>query len=230
MSAPTLKNKYKESIVPALEKEFNYSTVMQVPRLEKIVINQGLGAATQDKKIIETAINELTAITGQKAVATLSRKDISNFKVRKKNPIGVRVTLRRDKMYEFLERLVRVALPRIRDFKGIEGKLDGRGNYTLGITEQIIFPEINIDSISKLLGMNITFVTTAKTDEEGYALLRDYEGLQKLPKNASAVRLHNRCSITGRPKGYIRQFGISRIQFREMASAGLIPGVKKASW
>ena len=163
MSAPTLKNKYKESIVPALEKEFNYSTVMQVPRLEKIVINQGLGAATQDKKI-----------TGQKAVATLSRKDISNFKVRKKNPIGVRVTLRRDKMYEFLERLVRVALPRIRDFKGIEGKLDGRGNYTLGITEQIIFPEINIDSISKLLGMNITFVTTAKTDEEGYALLREF--------------------------------------------------------
>ena len=174
MSAPKLKNKYKESIVPALEKEFNYSTVMQVPRLEKIVINQGLGAATQDKKIIETAINELTAITGQKAVATLSRKDISNFKVRKKNPIGVRVTLRRDKMYEFLERLVRVALPRIRDFKGIEGKLDGRGNYTLGITEQIIFPEINIDSISKLLGMNITFVTTAKTDEEGYALLREF--------------------------------------------------------
>ena len=174
MSAPTLKNKYKESIVPALEKEFNYSTVMQVPRLEKIVIDQGLGAATQDKKIIETAINELTAITGQKAVATLSRKDISNFKVRKKNPIGVRVTLRRDKMYEFLERLVRVALPRIRDFKGIEGKLDGRGNYTLGITEQIIFPEINIDSISKLLGMNITFVTTAKTDEEGYALLREF--------------------------------------------------------
>ena len=137
-------------------------------------MNGQLAAATQDKKIIETAINELTAITGQKAVATLSRKDISNFKVRKKNPIGVRVTLRRDKMYEFLERLVRVALPRIRDFKGIESKLDGRGNYTLGITEQIIFPEINIDSISKLLGMNITFVTTAKTDEEGYALLREF--------------------------------------------------------
>lgn len=172
--ATTLKKDYIERIVPALEKEFNYSTVMQVPRLEKIVINQGLGAATQDKKIIETAINELTAITGQKAVATLSKKDISNFKVRKKNPIGARVTLRRDKMYEFLERLIRIALPRIRDFKGIEGKLDGRGNYTLGITEQIIFPEINIDNISKMMGMNITFVTSAKTDEEGYALLKQF--------------------------------------------------------
>ena len=143
-------------------------------RSKKIVINQGLGAATQDKKIIETAINELTAITGQKAVPTLSKKDISNFKVRKKNPIGVRVTLRRDKMYEFLERLIRVALPRIRDFKGIESKLDGRGNYTLGITEQIIFPEINIDTISKMMGMNITFVTSANTDEEGYALLKEF--------------------------------------------------------
>ncbi|MDE5929261.1 MAG: 50S ribosomal protein L5, partial [Muribaculaceae bacterium] len=148
--------------------------VMQVPKLKKIVINQGLGAATQDKKLIENAINELTAITGQKAVATLSRKDISNFKLRKKMPIGVMVTLRRDKMYEFLERLIRVALPRIRDFKGIEGKLDGRGNYTLGITEQIIFPEINIDAINKLMGMNITFVTSANTDEEGFALLKHF--------------------------------------------------------
>ena len=170
----TLKKDYNERIVPALEKEFGYSTVMQVPKLKKIVINQGLGAATQDKKIIETAINELTAITGQKAVATLSKKDISNFKLRKKMPVGVMVTLRRDRMYEFLERLIRVALPRIRDFKGIEGKLDGRGNYTLGITEQIIFPEINIDSISKLMGMNITFVTSANTDEEGYALLKEF--------------------------------------------------------
>ncbi len=170
----TLQKDYNERIVPALKNEFNYSTVMQVPKLKKIVINQGLGEATQDKKIIETAINELTAITGQKAVATLSRKDISNFKVRKKMPIGVMVTLRRDKMYEFLERLVRVALPRIRDFKGIESKMDGRGNYTLGITEQIIFPEINIDAISKLMGMNITFVTSANTDEEGFALLKQF--------------------------------------------------------
>ncbi len=173
MSA-TLQKEYKEKIVPALEREFGYTTVMQVPRLEKIVINQGIGAATQDKKLIETAINELTAITGQKAVATLSRKDISNFKLRKKMPVGVRVTLRRERMYEFLERLIRVALPRIRDFKGIEGKLDGRGNYTLGITEQIIFPEINIDNINKLMGMNITFVTTANSDKEGYALLRQF--------------------------------------------------------
>ena len=170
----TLQKEYKEKIVPALEREFGYTTVMQVPRLEKIVINQGIGAATQDKKLIETAINELTAITGQKAVATLSRKDISNFKLRKKMPVGVRVTLRRERMYEFLERLIRVALPRIRDFKGIEGKLDGRGNYTLGISEQIIFPEINIDSINKLMGMNITFVTTANSDKEGYALLRQF--------------------------------------------------------
>lgn len=169
-----LKKDYLERIVPALQKEFNYSTVMQVPVLKKIVINQGLGEATADKKIIETAINELTAITGQKAVATLSRKDISNFKLRKKMPIGVMVTLRRERMYEFLERLVRVSLPRIRDFKGIESKLDGRGNYTLGIQEQIIFPEINIDSIPKIMGMNITFVTSAKTDEEGYALLKAF--------------------------------------------------------
>ncbi len=170
----SLKKDYNERVVPALMKEFNYKTVMQVPVLKKIVINQGLGIAVADKKIIETAINELSNITGQKAVATLSKKDISNFKLRKKMPIGVMVTLRREQMYEFLERLVRVALPRIRDFKGIEGKLDGRGNYTLGIQEQIIFPEINIDNISKILGMNITFVTSAQTDEEGYALLKEF--------------------------------------------------------
>ena len=174
MNTLNLKKDYQERIIPALTKEFGYTTIMQVPRLEKIVLNQGLGIAVADKKIIDTAINEMTAITGQKAVQTLSKKDISNFKLRKKMPVGVRVTLRAKKMYEFLERLVRVALPRIRDFKGIEGKLDGRGNYTLGITEQIIFPEINIDSISKILGMNITFVTSARTDEEGYALLREF--------------------------------------------------------
>ena len=173
MSSTSLKKDYAERIAPTLMKKFNYTSTMQVPRLLKIVINEGLGEATGDKKIIETAINELTAITGQKAVATLSRKDISNFKVRKKMPIGVCVTLRRDRMYEFMERFVRIALPRIRDFKGIESKLDGHGNYTVGITEQIIFPEINIDSISKLMGMNITFVTSANTDEEGYALLKE---------------------------------------------------------
>lgn len=170
----TLKKEYDERIAPALMKQFNYSSPMQIPRLVKIVLNEGLGDATQDKKIIETAINELTAITGQKAVQTLSKKDISNFKVRKKMPIGVRVTLRRDRMYEFMERFIRIALPRIRDFKGVPGKLDGRGNYTVGVTEQIIFPEINIDNVSKMTGMNITFVTTAKTDEEGYALLKEF--------------------------------------------------------
>ena len=170
----SLKKEYAERIAPALMKQFNYSSPMQVPVLKKIVINEGLGAAVADKKIIDVAINEITAITGQKAVATVSRKDISNFKLRKKMPIGVMVTLRRERMYEFLERLVRVALPRIRDFKGIESKLDGNGNYSLGIKEQIIFPEINIDSITRILGMNITFVTTAKTDEEGYALLKEF--------------------------------------------------------
>ncbi|WP_394341827.1 50S ribosomal protein L5 [Porphyromonas crevioricanis] len=169
-----LKKEYDERIIPALQKQFGYSSVMQVPVLKKIVINQGLGMATADKKIIDVAINELTAITGQKAVATFSKKDISNFKLRKRMPIGVMVTLRREQMYEFLERLIRVALPRIRDFKGIESKFDGRGNYTLGIEEQIIFPEINLDSVTKILGMNITFVTSALTDEEGYALLKEF--------------------------------------------------------
>ena len=170
----TLKKQYDEVIAPALMKQFNYSSPMQIPRLVKIVLNEGLGDATQDKKIIETAITELTTITGQKAVQTVSKKDISNFKLRKKMPIGARVTLRRDRMYEFMERFIRIALPRIRDFKGIEGKLDGRGNYTVGVTEQIIFPEINIDNVNKMTGMNITFVTTAKTDEEGFALLKEF--------------------------------------------------------
>lgn len=169
-----LKKEYAERIAPALMKQFNYSSAMQIPVLKKIVINQGLGMATADKKIIDIAINELTTITGQKAVATVSKKDVANFKLRKKMPIGVMVTLRRERMYEFLEKLVRVALPRIRDFKGIESKFDGRGNYTLGIQEQIIFPEINIDAIDRILGMNITFVTSAPTDEEGYALLKEF--------------------------------------------------------
>lgn len=169
-----LKKEYVERIAPALKEKFQYSSSMQVPVLKKIVINQGLGSAVADKKIIDVAVTELSAITGQKAVVTLSKKDISNFKLRKKMPIGVMVTLRRERMYEFLERLVRVALPRIRDFKGINSKFDGKGNYTLGIEEQIIFPEINIDSISKIMGMNITFVTSASTDEEGYALLKEF--------------------------------------------------------
>lgn len=171
---PTLKTKYKEEIVASLMKQFGYSSVMQAPKLEKIVINQGIGAAVSDKKLVETAQNELSVICGQRTVQTRSKKDISNFKLRKQMPIGVRVTLRRERMYEFLERLISVSLPRIRDFKGINDKFDGQGNYTLGIQEHIIFPEIDIDKINKILGVEISFVTTAKTDEEGYALLKEF--------------------------------------------------------
>ena len=170
---PNLKTKYNEEIVPTLMKEFGYKSVMQAPRLEKIVINQGVGSAIQDKKILEFSLNEITAITGQKAVVGKSTKDVSNFKLRKGMPIGVKVTLRKERMYEFLERLICSALPRIRDFKGINSKLDGKGNYTLGLEEQI-FPEIVMDSVHKIMGMNITFVTSANTDEEGFALLREF--------------------------------------------------------
>ena len=171
---PNLKKKYRDDIIPALTKEYGYKSVMQVPRLQKIIVNQGVGQAVADKKLIDTAQEELSTIVGQKAIQTLSKKDISNFKLRRKMPIGVKVTLRREKMYEFLERLIAVALPRIRDFKGVPAKFDGRGNYTLGINEQIIFPEIDIDKISKILGMEITFVTSARTDEEALALLREF--------------------------------------------------------
>lgn len=168
---PALKKLYREEIIAKLQKQFGYSTVMQVPKLVKITINEGIGDATGDKKLVDVAQQELSVITGQKAIVTTSRKDISNFKLRKGMPIGTKVTLRNVKMYEFLERLIRIALPRIRDFNGISEKMDGKGNYTLGIKEQIIFPEIDIDKITKILGMEITFVTTAKTDEEAYALL-----------------------------------------------------------
>ena len=171
---PTLKKVYKEEIVPALVKQFSYTTVMQVPKLVKITINQGVGDATQDKKLVEEAAEELAIIVGQKAVITSSRKDISNFKLRKGMPIGAKVTLRNVKMYEFLERLIRVSLPRIRDFNGIAETMDGQGNYTLGLKEQIIFPEIDMDKNPKIHGLEVTFVTTAKTDEEAYALLKAF--------------------------------------------------------
>jgi large subunit ribosomal protein L5 len=171
---PRLKDKYKAEVIPALQKRFNYKSVMQVPRLEKISINRGVNGAVTDKKLVDIAIDELTTITGQKAVATMSKKDISNFKLRKNMPIGARVTLRGEKMYEFLDRLISVALPRVRDFKGISEKsFDGRGNYTMGVTEQIIFPEIDIDKVNKITGLDITLVTTAQTDEEAYELLRE---------------------------------------------------------
>ena len=169
-----LQKKYNEEIVPALIEQFGYTSVMQAPRLQKIVLNSGVGQAIADKKLIEVAQEELSLIAGQKAVQTVSTKDISNFKLRRGMPIGVKVTLRRERMYEFLERLINVALPRIRDFKGVSAKLDGRGNYTMGITEQIIFPEIDIDKISKIMGLEITFVTSAPTDEEGIALLKAF--------------------------------------------------------
>jgi large subunit ribosomal protein L5 len=172
---PRLKTKYKDEIRSSLKEKFQYKSVMEVPKLQKISINQGVGGATTDKKLIENAIKEMTTITGQQAVATLSKKDISNFKLRKGMPVGVRVTLRDNTMFEFLDRLVAVALPRIRDFKGINDKgFDGRGNYTLGVTEQIIFPEINIDQINKIMGMDITFVTSAKTDVEALELLKQF--------------------------------------------------------
>jgi large subunit ribosomal protein L5 len=171
---PALKKKYIEEIVPALIKQFGYSSTMQAPRLQKIVINQGVGSAVADKKLIEVAQEELSLIAGQKAVQTISTKDISNFKLRRGMPIGVKVTLRKERMYEFLDRLINVALPRIRDFKGIASKFDGRGNFTMGITEQIIFPEIDIDKINKIVGLEITFVTSARSDEEGTALLKEF--------------------------------------------------------
>jgi len=171
---PSMQKKYKDEIVPKLLKDFAYTSIMQVPKLQKIVINQGIGAATADKKLVEMAQQELTLITGQKAIQTVSKKDISNFKLRKGMPIGVKTTLRSAKMYEFLERLIAVSLPRIRDFKGISEKFDGQGNYTLGIKEQIIFPEIDIDKINKIMGVEMTFVTSAKKDEEAFALLREF--------------------------------------------------------
>ena len=171
---PNLQKKYKDDIVSSLMKDFKYKSVMQVPRLEKIVLNQGVGQAVADKKLIDTAAEELSAIAGQKAIQTVATKDISNFKLRKKMPIGVKVTLRRERMYEFLERLICVALPRIRDFRGINAKFDGRGNYTFGISEHIIFPEVDMDKINKILGVEITFVTSASSDEEAFALLREF--------------------------------------------------------
>ena len=172
---PRLKVQYQNEIVPAMVKQFNYNTVMQVPRLVKISLNQGIGAALTDKKLIDYGIEEMSAITGQKAVPTISKRDVSNFKLRRGNPIGVRVTLRGNIMYEFLERLVAVALPRVRDFRGISDKgFDGRGNYSFGVSEQIIFPEIDIDKINKINGMDITFVTTANTDKEAMALLKEF--------------------------------------------------------
>lgn len=175
MATPRLKDKYSKEIVPALKQKFEYSSIMQVPKIEKICINKGMGVAVTDKKLIDVALEEISTITGQKAVSTKSKKAISNFKLRENMPIGVRVTLRGDKMYEFLDRLMSIALPRVRDFRGVSNKgFDGRGNYTLGVKEQIIFPEISIEKVNKISGMDITFVTTAQTDEESFELLKAF--------------------------------------------------------
>jgi large subunit ribosomal protein L5 len=175
MATPRLKEKYKKEIMPALKTKFQYKSIMQVPKIDKICINKGMGVAVSDKKLIDLALEEITSITGQKAVPTKSKKDISNFKLRAGVPIGVRVTLRGDNMYEFLDRLMNIALPRVRDFRGVSPKgFDGRGNYTLGVKEQIIFPEISIDKVTKISGMDITFVTNAKSDEESYELLKAF--------------------------------------------------------
>lgn len=171
---PNLRKKYSDEIVPVLKEKFSYTSVMQVPKLEKIILSQGVGQATTDKKLVENAVNEMTMISGQKAFATMSKKDVSNFKLRKGMPVGAKVTLRNDRMYEFLERFLRVALPRTRDFRGVNTKLDGRGNFNVGIKEQIMFPEIDIDKIPNITGMDITFVTSAKTDEEGFELLKNF--------------------------------------------------------
>jgi len=175
MATPRLKEKYNKEIVPALKEKFQYKSVMQVPRIKKICVNKGIGAAVADKKMVDVGMEEITMITGQKAVATRSKKDISNFKLRADVPIGVKVTLRGERMYEFMDRLMNVALPRVRDFKGVSDKgFDGRGNYTLGVKEQIIFPEISIDKVTKINGMDITFVTSANTDAESYELLKAF--------------------------------------------------------
>jgi len=175
MYTPRLKTKYKEEVIPALAKEFGYKSSMEIPRLEKICINQGVGNAVADKKLVDQAVTEMTSIAGQKAIPTYSKKDISNFKLRKGMPIGARVTLRGDRMYEFLDRLISVALPRTRDFRGVKASgFDGRGNFTMGVKEQIIFPEINIEKINNINGMDITFVTNANSDEEAQALLKEF--------------------------------------------------------
>jgi large subunit ribosomal protein L5 len=183
MATPRLKDKYLKEIVPSLKQKFQYKSVMQVPKIEKICINKGIGAAVADKKLIEVGVEELTTISGQKAVSTKSKKDISNFKLRNDQAIGAKVTLRGDRMYEFMDRLMNIALPRVRDFKGVNDKgFDGRGNYTLGVKEQIIFPEISIEKVTKINGMDITFVTTAPTDEESYELLKAF-GMPFVTKN-----------------------------------------------
>ena len=211
-----LKEKYQNEIVDALMKKFGYKNIMEVPKLDKVVINMGVGEAKENAKLLEAAVKDMETITGQKAVLTRAKNSVANFKIREGMPIGCKVTLRGEKMYEFVDRLINLSLPRVRDFRGVNpNAFDGRGNYALGIKEQLIFPEIEYDKVDKVRGMDVIFVTTAKTDEEALEF---------------STREYNRCRICGRPHAYLRKYGICRICFRELAYKGEIPGVKKASW
>ena len=241
-----MKARYREEILPALREQFGYANVMQVPGLTKIVVNMGVGEAARDSKLIEGAVRDLTAITGQKPQVTRARKSIAQFKLREGMPIGAHVTLRGDRMWEFLDRLLALALPRIRDFRGLSDRqFDGRGNYTFGLTEQVMFHEIDQDKIDRSRGMDITVVTTATNDDEGRALLKKLgfpvqgratdmakTGLKvkAARKPKFAVRGYTRCQRCGRPKAVYRKFGLCRICLREMAHRGELPGVTKSSW
>ena len=246
--ATRIKEKYLAEAIPALEEKFGYKNAMQVPKLAKIVINMGLGDCKDNAKAMEMAVNELTAIAGQKPLVTKAKKSIANFKVREGMNVGAKVTLRGARMEEFMDKLVSVALPRVRDFRGVSAKaFDGRGNYSLGIREQLLFPEIEYDKVEKIRGMEIVFVTTAKTDEECKELLRllgmPFEASEedrrmaklsmKLKQQRPAkfsTRAYTRCRICGRPHSVLRKYGVCRICFRELAYKGQIPGVRKASW
>ena len=227
-----LKDLYNEQIVDAMTKKFGYKNVMEVPKLSKIVINMGVGEAKENAKLLDAAISDMEAITGQKAVTTKAKNSVANFKIREGMPIGCKVTLRGEKMYEFADRLINLALPRVRDFRGVNpNAFDGRGNYALGIKEQLIFPEIEYDKVDKVRGMDIIFVTTANTDEEAREFMAKTAMKIKQQRKAKfSTREYNRCRICGRPHAYLRKYGICRICFRELAYKGQIPGVKKASW
>ena len=240
-----LENVYREKVVPVLQKEFAYSSPMQIPGIVKISLNIGLGSASQNNKLMEEAMNELSVIAGQKAVMTRAKKSIAAFKLREGMPIGCRVTLRKERMWDFLDKLMNFALPRVRDFRGINpNAFDGRGNYGLGIKEQLIFPEIEYDKIDKIRGLDVVICTTAKTDEEAKEpdrrSLRPLKEENEMAKKSMilkqqaepkfSTRRYNRCKICGRPHAYLRDYGICRICFRELAYKGQIPGVKKASW
>ena len=245
--AARLKEVYSSEVAPALMKKFEYDSVMQIPKLDKIVINVGCGEARENSKVVDSIINDLTQIAGQKPIVCKAKKSVANFKLREGMPIGVKVTLRGDRMYEFLDRFFNLSLPRVRDFRGINpNSFDGRGNYAMGIKEQLIFPEIDYDKIDKVRGMDIIMVTTANTDEEARELLKlmgapfAEEGGIIVAKTSMKVkqqkpakystREYNRCKICGRPHAYLRKYGICRICFRELAHKGEIPGVKKSSW